>query len=237
MTKFILSIIVFHFSATAFSQSYKLYGKIINGKQEPLAFATVELKGIKLGTVTKEDGSYSLELDEGKYDMVITLVGYKPQVITVIMRKANQQQDIIMEAADISSLSEVIIKSKNRDRAEEYIRNTIKNKDAIENAAGPYSCKVYIKALQQDSMPVKKSKKTISDSLLKVQQAKAEMNSMALAEIVLQLDHGSAKNIKEERTGVTKRGNTESLFFLSTTEGDFNFYSAYGFSNAFYIAA
>ena len=48
---------------------------------------------------------------------------------------------------------------------------------------------------------------------------------MGMAEIVLQLDHGSAKNIKEERTGVAKRGNSQSLFFLSTTEGDFNFYN------------
>jgi hypothetical protein len=224
MRSFLLLISI-SFSSTVFSQSYKLYGTVVNGKQEPLAFATVELKEIKLGTITKEDGSFSLALDEGKYDLVVTLVGYKPQIITVIMRKANQQQNVIMEAAIATNLSELVIKSKNRDRAEEYIRNTIKNKDDIENAAGSYSCKVYIKALQEDSMPVRKSKKPISDSLLKIQQARAEMNSMALAEIVLQLDHGSAKNIKEERTGITKRGNTQSLFFLSTTEGDFNFYN------------
>jgi hypothetical protein len=221
----ILLLILLSSSATAFCQSYKLYGKVTNGKLEPLAFATVELKEIRMGTVTKEDGTYSLELDEGKYDLVITLVGYKPQVITVIMRKASQQQDIIMEAAAITSLSELVVKSKNRDRAEEYIRNVIRNKDAIENAAGAYSCKVYIKALQEDSIPPKKNKKPVSDSLLKIQEARAEMNSMALAEIVLQLDRDNGKNSKEERTGVTKKGNTQSLFFLSTTEGDFNFYN------------
>ncbi|MEY2917639.1 MAG: hypothetical protein RIS73_1353, partial [Bacteroidota bacterium] len=224
MMKFILTVIAFHFSVTAFCQSYKLYGKIINGKQEPLAFATVELKGIKLGTVTKEDGSYLLELEEGKYDIVVTLVGFKPQVITVIIRKANQQQNLIMETADATNLTEVVVKGKNRDRAEEYIRNVIKNKGAIENAAGGYSCKVYIKAVQEDSIPLKKNKKPISDSLLKIQQARAEMNGMALAEIVLQLDY-AAKKIKEERTGITKKGNTQSLFFLSNTEGDFSFYN------------
>ena len=140
------------------------------------------------------------------------------------MRKANQQQNLIMEAAAATNLSEVVIKSKNRDRTEEYIRNVIKNKGAIENAAGAYSCKVYIKAVQEDSMPLKKNKKPISDSLLKVQQARAEMNGMALAEIVLQLDY-AAKKIKEERTGITKKGNTQSLFFLSNTEGDFSFYN------------
>ena len=222
--KIILLAFSFTFSATAFSQYHKIYGKVTNGKQDPLAFASIQVKEIKSGTVTKEDGTFALELEEGKYDLVITLIGYKPQVITIIIRKADVQQNIIMEAAE-SDLSEVIIKGKNRDRAEEYIRNVIRNKDNIINAAGAYSCKVYIKALQEDSMPLKKSKKPISDSLLKAQQLKAEMNGMAMAEIVLNLDHGSAKNIKEERTGIKKRGNTQSLFFLSTTEGDFSFYN------------
>jgi len=221
----ILLFISFTFSATAFSQYHKIFGKITNGKQDALAFASVQVKEIKQGTITKEDGSYILELEEGKYDLVITLVGYKPQVITIIVRKADLQQNIIMEAAEATNLSEVVIKGRNRDRAEEFIRNVIRNKEAIQDAAGAYSCKVYIKALQEDSMPVKKSKKPISDSLLKIQQANAELNKMAMAEIVLQLDHGSTKNIKEERTGIKRRGNTQSLFFLSTTEGDFSFYN------------
>jgi len=220
----ILVFISFIFSATVFSQYHKLTGKITNGKLDPLAFASVQVKEIRSGTVTKEDGTYILELEEGKYDLVITLIGYKPQVVTVIVRKGDLQKNIIMEAAE-SNLSEVIIKGKNRDRAEEYIRNVIRHKDAIENAAGNYSCKVYIKALQEDSVPQKKTKKPISDSLLKIQQANAELNRMAMAEIVLQLDKGAGKNIKEERTGVKKRGNTQSLFFLSTTEGDFSFYN------------
>ena len=222
--RLIILLIVLNSSATVFGQSYKLYGKITNGKQEPLAFASVQIKEIKQGAVTKIDGAYSLELDEGKYDLIITLMGYKPQVITVIMRKQNYQQNIIMETADATNLTEVVVKGKNRDRAEEYIRNVIKNKGAIENAAGAYSCKVYIKAVQEDSVPPKKNKKPISDSLLKIQQARAEMNGMALAEIVLQLDY-AAKKIKEERTGITKKGNTQSLFFLSGTEGDFSFYN------------
>jgi hypothetical protein len=214
------------FSATAFGQSRILSGKITNGKQEPLAFASVQLKEIKLGTVTKEDGTFTLEVDEGKYDLIITMMGYKTQIITIIIEKNNLQQNIIMEAADATSLSEVVVKGKNKDKAEEYIRNVIRNKDAIENAAGTYSCRVYIKALQQDSMAFKKPKKIIdNDSLLKIKQANAEMNRMAMAEIVLQLDRGTGKNSKEERTGVTKRGNTFNLFYLSTTEGDFSFYN------------
>jgi len=220
----IISLLLLGFSATA--QSVKVYGKVTNAKMEPLAFASVQVKEYKQGSITKEDGSYELELDEGKYDLVVSMVGYKVQVITIIIRKTNYQQDVIMEAGDATNLSEVTVKGRFKDKAEEYIRNVIRNKEAIENAAGAYSCKVYIKAIQEDSMAFKKPRKPQSDSLLKVQQANALLNRMAMAEIVLNLDHETAKRIKEERTGITKRGNTQSLFFLSTTEADFNFYNS-----------
>ena len=214
------------FPAIAFCQVPLLSGKITNAKQEPLAFVSVEVKELKLGAVTKEDGTYSIELDEGKYDLVVTMIGYKTQVITIIIRKTGLKQDIIMEAADAANLAEVMVKGRSKDRAEEYIRNVIRNKDSIENAAGAYSCKVYIRAVQENAGAWKIPKKLLAnDSLLKIAQANAALDRMGMAEIVLQLDHGSAKNIKEERTGVTKRGNSQSLFFLSTTEGDFNFYN------------
>jgi Family of unknown function (DUF5686)/CarboxypepD_reg-like domain len=226
MLRNLLLIIPLLTGIAAIAQSVKVQGKITNAKMEPLAFASVQVKEYRQGTVTKEDGNYELELEEGKYDLVISMVGYKVQVITIIVGKINYQKDIIMEAADAASLSEVTIRGKAKDKAEEYIRNVIRNKDATEAAAGAYSCNVYIKAIQEDSSAFKKSKKAVqNDSLLKVQQANAEMSRMALAEIVLHLDKESARRIKEERTGVSKRGNSSSLFFLSTTEADFNFYN------------
>jgi hypothetical protein len=220
-TLFILTLLA---GFTANSQSVKIFGKITNAQMEPLAFVTVQLKEYKQGTVTKEDGSYELEVESGKYDLVISMIGYKPQVLTIVVGKKSYEQNIILEA-DANSLSEVTVKGKARDKAEEYVRNVIKNKEAIEAAAGAYSCNVYIKALQEDSMAFKKPKKPMNDSLLKAIQATTELNRMALAEIVLKLDRESPRRIKEERTGITKKGNTSSLFFLSTTEAEFDFYN------------
>ena len=225
MGRKLLFIILLFTGISVSAQSVRVFGKITNAKLEPLAFASVQVKEYKEATVTKEDGTYQLNLEEGKYDLVLSMVGYKVQVLTIIIRKKDYEQNIIMEAGDATNLSEVTVKGKVKDKAEEYIRNVIRNKDAIEAAAGAYSCKVYIKALQEDSMAFKKPKKAQSDSLVKAIQANAELNRMAMAEIVLNLDHETAKRIKEERTGITKRGNTQSLFFLSTTEADFNFYN------------
>jgi len=61
----IISLLLLGFSATA--QSVKVYGKVTNAKMEPLAFASVQVKEYKQGSITKEDGSYKLELYEDKY--------------------------------------------------------------------------------------------------------------------------------------------------------------------------
>ncbi|THU38480.1 carboxypeptidase-like regulatory domain-containing protein [Niastella caeni] len=209
-------------------QSYKIYGKITNTRLEPLAFASVQVTSWKHGTVTKENGTYELELESGKYDLVISMVGYKSQRITVVVQKANYQQNIIMEPDDAKGLSEVVVKGKARDRSEEIIRHVIHQKEAIQAAAGPYSCTVYIKAVQEDSLKLKSRKKQVKnvmvDSLPATVNVNADLDRMAMAEIVLQLDK-SPQGIKEERLGVTKRGSTEGLFYLSTTQGDFNFYN------------
>jgi Family of unknown function (DUF5686)/CarboxypepD_reg-like domain len=226
MLRNLLLLLMLLTAITTTAQTVKLYGKIFNAKMEPLAFASVQVKEQRQGFITKEDGSYQLELEEGKYDLIITMVGYKVQVLTIIIGKTNYQKDIIMEVADAVNLSEVTIKAKYKDRAEEYIRNVIRNKEATEAASGAYSCNVYIKAIQEDSSAFKKPKKGLqSDSFLKAQQTIAAMNNMAMAEIVLHVDRESARRIKEERTGISKRGNAYSLFFLSTTEADFNFYN------------
>jgi len=221
-------LIAFSFSF-AHGQSYKVYGKITNTRLEPLAFASVQVKQWKHGTVTKENGTYELELEPGKYDLVISMVGYSSQVITIVIERADYVQNIILEPGDSRGLSEVVVKGKVRDRSEEIIKNVIRRKDSIQSAAGPYSCTVYIKAVQEDSLKIKAKKKKIQPDTLKAYtptkiDENTELDRMAMAEIVLQLDK-APQGSKEERLGVTKRGNTDGLFFLSTTQGDFNFYN------------
>jgi hypothetical protein len=209
------------------AQSYKVHGKITNTRLEPLAFASIQVKEWKHGVVTKEDGTYELQLDPGKYDLVISMIGYKSQVLTIILQKTDYLQNIIMEADDSKGLSEVVVKGKSRDRSEEIIRNVIRRKDSIQSAAGPYSCMVYIKAVQEDSLKIKGKKKPARNDTIAVINADnshPELDRMAMAEIVLQLDR-SPQNSKEERLGVTRRGNTDGLFYLSTTQGDFNCYN------------
>ena len=216
---FIFFIFLF-LSASVTAQSHKVYGKITNTKLEPLAFASIEVKELKSGAVTKDDGTYELLLDEGKYDLVATMIGYKPILITVIVGKTDVRKNIILEDEDSKGLAEVVIKGK--DHAEEIIRNVIRNKDKIMGAAGAYSCKIYIKAVQEDSL-LKERKRINKDDTTK--DANEDLKRMAMSEVALNYDYESPLRTKEERTGVTKGKKADGLFYLTTTDGDFNFYN------------
>jgi hypothetical protein len=218
MRQISIFLIFLSLSASANAQT-KVYGKITNSKMEPLAFASVEVREIKSGTITKEDGTYELKLDEGKYDLIISMIGYKPQIITVIIGKTDVLKNIIMEDEDTKGLSEVVVKG--RDQAEEIIRNVIRHKDEINSAHGAYTCNMYIKAVQQDSSTYKTkiNKKDSADTI------NADLRKMAMTEVALKYNYESPTRTKEERIGVTRGRKADGLFYLSTTDGDFNFYN------------
>ncbi|MBD0353237.1 MAG: carboxypeptidase-like regulatory domain-containing protein, partial [Flavisolibacter sp.] len=132
------------------AQTYKVYGKITNSKLEPLAFATIQVKELRSGITAKEDGTYEVTVEPGKYDLIVSMIGYASQTVSIIVN-GNYQQNFILEEEAGKSMDEIVIRVKAKDRAEEIIQNVIRNKDNILSAAGPYSCQVYIKAIQQDS--------------------------------------------------------------------------------------
>ncbi|MEO7924390.1 MAG: DUF5686 and carboxypeptidase regulatory-like domain-containing protein [Chitinophagaceae bacterium] len=202
----------------SYSQLYKISGVIQDGRKEPLPLASVEIKELKKGSVSKDDGSYEFFLERGKYDVVVSMVGFKTKVVTVYINDADIAENIVLETDESGNLSEVIIKVKARDRAEEIIRNVVKNKETVLDAIGAHSYKAYIKAFQLDSAFDKKKKE--NDSLVK-----ENYDGMSLTEVSLRLDKNNNGQIKEERLGVIKRGSTENLFYLSVTEGDFYLYN------------
>lgn len=203
------------------SQRYKVSGVVMDQKKEPLALASVEVAELKTGVITKEDGSYEFLLERGQYTIIASMIGFKTKLVIIQITSADITENIIMEE-EAAELSEVVIRAKLKDRAEEVIKSVIRNKDNILSAAGSYSANIYIKASQQDSIESKKKKsKTDSDST----ETEIDYGGLSLSEVSLKLDKSESGQIKEERSGVKKNGKTENLFYLSTTEADFNIYN------------
>ena len=198
------------------AQLYKISGYILDNKRERLPLASVEIKELRKGTVSRDDGSYEFYLERGKYDLVVSMVGFKPKVVTFYINNTDVTENVELEPDESTNMQEVVIKAKLRDRAEEIIRSVVRNKETVLEAIGDYSCNAYIKAFQLDSTF---SKKDAADST-----AKTDFNKMGLTEVVLHLDRSSGGQLKEERMAVNKRGQAESLFYLSALDGDFFIY-------------
>ncbi|HZW69856.1 MAG TPA: carboxypeptidase-like regulatory domain-containing protein, partial [Hanamia sp.] len=68
MRRTITLFMLFTLPIAAKAQSIKVYGKVTNSRLEPLAFASIEVREIKAGAITNEEGNYDLKMDPGKYD-------------------------------------------------------------------------------------------------------------------------------------------------------------------------
>ncbi|HQW47447.1 MAG TPA: carboxypeptidase-like regulatory domain-containing protein, partial [Chitinophagaceae bacterium] len=146
------------------AQQYLLSGKVTDAQLEPLSFVTVQIKGLQIGTRTDEKGHYEFQLEEGEYEIVFSLIGYKKQSIKFIHKKNGEAQNVILQS-DANSLNEVKIISFKKDKAEEFIRNVIRRKDSIQQAARTYTTHVYIRATEENEITLSKKKRDkLSDS-------------------------------------------------------------------------
>jgi hypothetical protein len=113
MTRNVLSLLLLFISTAISAQTYKVQGKITTTKLEPLGFASIQVKGARQGTISQTDGTYLLLLEEGNYNLIITMIGYKPQTINITVDKDNTR-NIILEEEDSQNLSEVVVKGKGK---------------------------------------------------------------------------------------------------------------------------
>ena len=174
-----------------------LAGKIMNAALEPMAYTSISIKELQNGTTTDIKGNFNFQLEAGKYDLVVSMIGYKTQVITLTITK-DYTLNIILQADNSQLLGDVQVIGNRKDRSEEIVRNVIRNKETHLNNAKTYSCNVYIKASDQTSFKVK-PKKNIADTINAEQKILAAMN---MAEVYLKADHSFPDKIEEERTAV-----------------------------------
>ena len=109
---FFMSVIALFFSLTAISQEKTFFvsGKVIDEKtSQALAGASVFCQNTTIGTVSKSDGSFSLKLTNGGYDMVVSYTGYETKVIRI--GKGNKENDsLVVELKEQDkSLGEVVV--------------------------------------------------------------------------------------------------------------------------------
>lgn len=234
----LLQIIVF-FSSNIFSQAIR--GIVYDSENMPVPYAHVYVKNSGAGTITDEKGQFNLPLQQGNYEVIISSLGYNTVTIPIIVYGNELKKNITLETSALE-LEQVVIKANRKDPAYEIIQNAIKSKKENYKQITSSQCDVYIKAKEIISEKEKKKREKIAEQEkiekqkknneneiiepnLKAESEEVKMASnMNLVEIKLQRFFQYPNQIKELRHAYDCYGDKEGLFFLSTTEANFNFY-------------
>ncbi len=139
MTKKILvffSFLLIVFSAIA-DEGY-VRGKVIDDETgETLIGVTVAVVGTTMGTTTDFDGNYSLELEQGTYDIRISCVSYQAQTFEEVDVKAGEVKIVnACLSEEVTHLKEVVVKAKAVRNTEAAIQVMQKNSASMLDGIG-----------------------------------------------------------------------------------------------------
>lgn len=113
----------------AFAQEQLVKGTVREKiSQNPIAGATVVLKGTNVGTMTDADGAFSIKVTDGNSVLVVQFLGYGSQEITV----GTQSTIDVQLEDDITQLGEVVVTALGITREEEslgYSVSKVNNED------------------------------------------------------------------------------------------------------------
>ncbi len=135
--KYLLILFIFSLVTpiSVYSQSSKLYGKVVDAANDgALIGAFVMLKGTSLGSATDIDGNYSIEnIPVGKYDLKISYIGYDDKIIKIEFtgkekRKLNLELEysgVLLGAVKVTAQAKGQISAINNQLNSKSIKNVI----------------------------------------------------------------------------------------------------------------
>jgi TonB-linked SusC/RagA family outer membrane protein len=113
-----------------------IHGKVVNGVGEPLADASITIKGSKKGTITDAKGKYSINVTNDKAIVTFSYIGYETQELQA---RNIPDGSVIVLKAEAKNLQEVVISKGYYDEKQEYSTGDVSVISAKEIAEQPVS--------------------------------------------------------------------------------------------------
>jgi hypothetical protein len=202
------------------AKSAIISGKVSDVKGNGLSFASVFIKGTTIGVTTNIDGNYSIQLEEGTYELVFQYVGYikKNEIVTVA--KSNIVLNVTLES-DKFSLKEIVIAADAEDPAYRVIRNAIKRRKYFLQQVDEFKCNVYIKGVQQlDSLP----KRIMGLKAEGIGLDSSMLGIVYLSESESEFNFKQTDKIREVMKSSKVSGDNKAFSYNQASDFDFNFY-------------
>lgn len=139
MKQKLLSAIAFSFFVffVASAQQSSFKGRVIDKKTgEGLFGATIMVQETKAGAATNFDGNFELKLNPGNYNIEITYIGYKKQVLPVKIESGKNYSEIIRLDQEGINLGMVVVTASQFEKsvAEETVSMDVLDKRLVENS-------------------------------------------------------------------------------------------------------
>lgn len=202
-----------------------LSGKVTTSEGEPLAFATIYLRGTTIGTTTNVQGQYALTLQPGNWEVVFQYVGFEPKVMPVVMGKSAQNLDVTLRPEAIK-LSEFVVNANAEDPAYPIMRKAIAKRTYYRDQVAAYSCNTYVKGnIKFLNAPKKIMGQDLGDlgGILDTNR----QGIVYLSESQSRLYFSRPNRYKEEMLYTKVAGNDQGFGFNRADRMTFNLYESY----------
>lgn len=136
--KLVLYLLLPLLSVNIYSQSGIINGKVTNQKLQAIPYATIILKNTSLGTITNENGTYTLSnIKPGNYTVAFSAIGYKT-ISRELDLKSSEEVHISVQLIEVlENLHEVTITSNRRTETLDEVPSSVSviSSREIENLA------------------------------------------------------------------------------------------------------
>ncbi len=133
---------------TLFAQT-EITGQVIDDKGQPLPYSTIIIVGTTIGTLSNEDGKYSLKLKDGNYTLRCLYVGFQSKDEKVNIRDNKKIVVDFKLQPHQNILQDVVVGRKGEDPAYEIMRQAIKQREAHNKELKNYEVEIYGKDVIQ----------------------------------------------------------------------------------------
>lgn len=221
--KIILSIVLFLFSYSAFTQnSVAVTGIVRDENGEALPFATVYVRNSSNGTVTNVNGFFRLNVAPGPHDIVFQYIGYQQRIEKIKAASETVKLVVKLTPSDLQ-IGEVVITGE--DPAYRIMREAIAKRDYYKNNTGDYSVDVYMKGFYK----ILKTPKKIMGKDVGDMEGMLDTNGrgvLYLSESVSKL-YTQKKPARQKEVMISSKvsGSDNGFSFNRATYTDFNLYN------------
>lgn len=221
--RFLLIFAVFLFTCKIHAQNI-LTGVVTDISDEPVAFASIYIKGSYTGTNTNMDGSYYLKLPKaGTYEITYQSLGFKTQTITITAADKEVVQNIKL-VEEQTSLDAIVV-SSGENPANRVIREAIKNREANRKKFSSYTADFYSRGLWKlENVPEKFLGQEVGDLEGSIDSL-TRSGIIYLSETVSEIAYNAPNDFKEHIIA-SKISGDDNGFSVNTAESaNFDFYN------------